>query len=45
VGGERLTIAMLNNENADLQVVTDMQNRVVLSMGRDAFVLGPRRTR
>ena len=42
VGGERLTIAMLNNENADLQVVTDMQNRVVLSMGRDAFVLGPR---
>jgi len=42
VGGERLTITRLDNENADLQLVTDLQNRVVLSIGRDAFVLGPR---
>ena len=42
VGVERLTITKLDNENADLQFVTDLQNRVVLSMGRDAFVLGPR---
>lgn len=42
LGGERLTVIMLNHEHADLQVATDRQNRVVLSMGRDAFVLGPR---
>jgi hypothetical protein len=42
VGRERLTITKLDNENADLQLVTDLQNRVVLSMGRDAFVLGAR---
>jgi hypothetical protein len=42
VGGESLVITMLNNENADLQLVTDLQNRVVFSMGRVAFVLGPR---
>jgi hypothetical protein len=42
VGGERLTITKLDHENADLRLVTDLQNRVVLSMGRDAFVLGPR---
>jgi hypothetical protein len=42
VGGERLTITKLDNENAALQLATDLQNRAVLSMGRDAFVLGPR---
>jgi len=42
VGGERLTITKLDNENADLKLVTDLQNRVVLSIGHDAFVLGPR---
>lgn len=42
VGGERLTITQVDNENAALQLLTDLQNRVVLSMGRDAFVLGPR---
>jgi hypothetical protein len=42
VGGKSLTITKLDNQNADLQLVTDLQNRVVLSMGRDAFVLGPR---
>ena len=41
VGGQRLTIVMRNNQNAVLQVVTDMQNRAVLAMGRNAFVLGP----
>jgi hypothetical protein len=42
IGGESLTITKLDNQNADLQLATDLQNRVVLSMGRDAFVLGPR---
>src|SRR6516225_3353097 len=42
VGGEKLTITKLDNENADLQFTTDLQNHVVLSRGRDAFVLGPR---
>ena len=42
LGGERLTVIMLNHEHADLQVATDTQNWVVFSMGRDAFVLGPR---
>ena len=41
VGGKGLTITMLNHENADLKVATDMQNHAVLSMGRNAFVLGP----
>ena len=42
IGGESLTITMLNNENAPLTVATDTQHRIVLSMGRDAIVLGPR---
>jgi hypothetical protein len=42
VGGEKLTITQLNNENAALELATDLQNRVVLSLGSDAFVLGPR---
>ena len=42
VGGEKLTITKLDNENADLHLATDLQNRAVLSLGRDAFVLGPR---
>jgi hypothetical protein len=42
VGGEKLTITKLDNENADLRLATDPQNRIVLSVGRDAFILGPR---
>jgi hypothetical protein len=41
VGNETLTLVKVDNQNADLQVATDLQKRAVLSSGRDAFVLGP----
>jgi hypothetical protein len=42
VGDQSMTFGMTNNDRAGLELTTDSSNQVVLSYGRDAFVLGPR---
>jgi hypothetical protein len=44
VGEQDLTFALLNNLMSNLELTTDSANQVILSCGRDAFVLGPRTT-
>ncbi len=42
IGDREMTFGLTNNERASLELTTDSSNRVVLSFGSDAFVLGPR---
>jgi len=42
IGGLSMTFGLTNNERADLRLTTDSSNRVILSVGPDAFVVGPR---
>jgi hypothetical protein len=42
VGGQFLTFGLTNNLRADLQLTSDSSNRVILSDGPNAFILGPR---
>jgi hypothetical protein len=42
VGAQFLTFGLTNNLRADLQLTFDTSNRVILSDGPNAFILGPR---
>ena len=45
IGGREMTFGLTNNQRAGLALSTDASNRVTLSFGSDAFVLGPRTNR
>ena len=42
IGEKRMEFALTNNLRADLGLTFDSSNRVILSSGRKAFILGPR---